>query len=69
MKKYMNTKHCNVHLEKGSTCEEKSKSDDIAEKDKKIQNSEGENCKKCNKILMKEDYAMKSICQFCRMMI
>jgi hypothetical protein len=65
----MNTKHCNFYLEKESTCEEKSKPDEIVDKDKKIQNSDRENCKKCDKILTKEDDARKSICQFCRMMI
>jgi hypothetical protein len=47
----------------------KSKPDEIVDKDKKIQSSDRENCKKCDKILKKEDNARKSICQFCRRMI
>ena len=47
----------------------KSKPDEILDKDKKIHSSDRENCKKCDKILKKEDNARKSICQFCRMMI
>ena len=69
MKKHINTKHCNFYLEKESTCEEKSKPDEIVDKDKKIQISDRENCKKCDKILKVEDNARKSICQFCRIIM